>query len=124
MSEAPTTEAPSGRAAVLATARPFTFLDALELGDGWSVGNSFAALPPGLSDGLVAGGTSGRLPTGSGVVVVVGNVGFVVLVVVAVPEIWTVADAVGSLGSLAALPITVSLTDFTDVAVAGTSETA
>jgi hypothetical protein len=57
---------------------------------------------------------------------VVGNVGFVVAVVVVatVPEIWTVADAVGSLGSLAALPITVSLTDFTDDAVAGTFESA
>ena len=124
MREAPTTEAPSGSAAVSATARPFTLLDVLELGDGWSVGNSFAALPPGLSVGLVAGGTSGRLPTGSGVVVVIGSVGFVVVVVVAVPEIWTVADAFGSLGSLAALPITVSLTEFTDNAVAGTSELA
>ena len=43
---------------------------------------------------------------------------------VAVPEIWTVADAVGSLVRLAALPITVSLTDFTDDAVVGTVDSA
>ena len=38
---------------------------------------------------------------------------------VTVPEIWTVADAAGFLVRLAAVPVTVSLTDFTDDAVVG-----
>ena len=59
-----------------ATGRPFTLLDALEPGDGSSVGNRFAALPPGLRVGLVVvtEETPGRLPTGSGDVVVIGDV--------------------------------------------------
>jgi hypothetical protein len=47
-----------------------------------------------------------------------------VVVGVTVPEIWTVEDADGSLDRLAALPITVNLTDFTDVAVAATFDSA
>jgi hypothetical protein len=43
---------------------------------------------------------------------------------VTVPEIWTVEDADGSLDRLAALPTTVNLTDFTDVAVAATFDSA
>jgi hypothetical protein len=135
MSEAPTTDAPSGRAVLSATARPFTFLDGLEPGDGWSVGKRFPALPPGLSVGLVAEETPGRLPMGSGDVVVIGNkeedgvgdvdgLGDEDVVGVTVPEIWTVEDAVGSFDRLAALPITVSLTDFTDDAVVATFDSA
>jgi hypothetical protein len=134
ISEAPRTDAPSGRAVLSATARPFTFLDGLEPGDGWSVGNRFAALPPGLSVGLMVEETPGRLtpgrlPTGSGDVVVIGDkdglgdvdgLGDEDVVGVTVPEIWTVEDAEGSVDRLAALPITVNLTDFTDEAVAAT----
>ena len=135
MSEAPRTEAPSGRAVLSATGRPFTFLVALEPDDGWSVGNRPPALPPGLSVGLTVEVIPGRLPTGSGVVVVIGNaagmgdvdvdgLGDVDVDGLTVPEIWTVADDVGSVGRLAALPVTVSLTDFTDVAVVGTVDSA
>jgi hypothetical protein len=132
ISEAPTTELPSGRAALSATARPFTLLDGLEPGDGWSVGNRFPALPPGLSVGLIVETpgrltpgrlTPGRLPTDSGDVVVIGNedgLGDEDVVGVTVPEIWTVEDAEGSFDRLAALPTTVNLTDFTDEAVAAT----
>jgi predicted RecA/RadA family phage recombinase len=137
--DAPRTEAPSGRAVVSATGRPFTLLDALEPGDGSSVGNRFAALPPGLRVGLVVvtEETPGRLPTGSGDVVVIGDVvglgvadvevdadGDGLVVGLTVPEIWTVADAVGFLVRLAALPVTVSLTDFTDDAVVATVDSA
>jgi hypothetical protein len=128
MSDAPTTEAPSGRAVLFATWRPFTYVEPLGLGDGVRVGNRFPALPPGLSEGLmVAAGTSGRLPTGSGEVVGIGVAvvaGVAGVPGVAVPEIRTVADAFGSLGSLAALPITVSLTDVTADAVTGTFDSA
>ena len=150
MSEAPRTEAPSGRAVVSATARPFKLLDAPELDDGWRVGNRFPALPPGLSVGLLmVMETPGRLPTGSGDVVVIGGVdglgvvdefgveeelgveedvrvvdGVGDVVGVTVPEIWTVADDVGSVVRLAAVPVTVSLTDVTDVAVVGTVDSA
>jgi hypothetical protein len=135
MSEAPRTEAPSGRAVLSETARPFTLLAALEPDDGWSVGNRPPALPPGLSVGLMVEVIPGRLPTGSSVVVVIGNadgigdvdgLGDVDVDVdgVTVPEIWTVADDVGSVGRLAALPVTVSLTDFTDDAVVGTVDSA
>jgi hypothetical protein len=131
MSEAPTTDAPSGRAEVSATGRPFTLLpEELEPGDGWSVGNRFPALPPGLSVGLSEapiGETPGRSPTGSGDVVVIGNdaglldddegVGDGEAVGETVPEIWTVEDADGSVDRLAALPTTVNLTDLTDDAV-------
>jgi hypothetical protein len=139
ISEAPRTDAPPGRAVLSATARPFTFLDGLEPGDGWSVGNRLPALPPGLSVGLMVeetpGGltpgrsTPGRVPTGSGDVVVIGDedgLGDVVglgdedVVGVTVPEIWTVEDADGSCVRSDALPITVNLTDFTDDAVAAT----
>jgi hypothetical protein len=124
MSEAPTTEAPSGRAVLSATWRPRTLLEPLGLDEGLRVGKRFPALPPGLSVGLgVAAGTSGRLPTGSGDVVVIG-VAVPVAAGVTAPEIWTVADAFGSLGSLAALPITVSLTDVTADAVTGTFDCA
>ena len=139
ISEAPTTDAPPGRAVLSATARPFTFLGGLEPGDGWSVGNRFPALPPGLSVGLMVEETPGRSPTGSGDVVVIGNEGWVGsenwlgdvdvlgdgdVVGVTVPEIWTVADAEGSFDRLAALPITVNVTDFTDDAVAATFDSA
>lgn len=154
MSEAPRTEAPSGRAVVFATARPFTVFGALEPGDdGSSVGNRFAALPPGLSVGVVPEVTPGRLPTDSGDVVVIGVTGCVaggvveglvdgdvdgdveadadgdadgdgLVVGVTVPAIATVADAVGSLVRLAAVPVTVSLTDFTDDAVVATVDSA
>jgi len=148
ISEAPRTDGPPGRAALSATARPFTFLGGLEPGDGWSVGNRFPALPPGLSvglrvvetpSGLTPGRltpgrlTPGRLPTGSGDVVVIGDedgigdvdgLGDDDVVGVTVPEIWTVEDAEGSFDRLAALPITVNLTDFTDEAVAATFDSA
>jgi len=126
-------DAPSGRAVVSATWRPFTFLAELEPGDGWSVGNRFPALPPGLSVGLKVVVTPGRLPTGSGDVVVIGvdvwvdddvGLGDEDAVGLAVPEIWTVEDADGSADRLVALPITVNLTDVTDVAVAATSDSA
>ena len=76
MSEAPRTEAPSGRAVVSATGRPLTLLGVLEPDDGSSVGNRFPALPPGLSVELGVGTEviPGRLPTGSGDVVVIGDV--------------------------------------------------
>ena len=133
MSEAPRTDAPSGRAVLSETGRPLTLLGALEPDDGWSVGNRPPALPPGLSVGLMEEVIPGRLPTGSGDVVVIGNAGVLGEVDglgdvdvdgVTVPEIWTVADDVGSVGRLAALPVTVSLTDFTDVAVVGTVDSA
>ena len=133
MSEAPRTEAPSGRAVVSETGRPFTLLVALEPDDGWSVGNRPPALPPGLSVGLMVEVIPGRLPTGSGDVVVSGNadalgvvdgLGDVDVDGVTVPEIWTVADDVGSVGRLAALPVTVNVTDFTDDAVVGTVDSA
>jgi hypothetical protein len=147
MSEAPRTEAPSGRAVVSATGRPLTLLGVLEPGDGSSVGNRFPALPPGLSVGLAVGRVEipGRSPTGSGDVVVIGAVvmigdvdgvgvgnsgvdadadGDVLEVGVTVPEIWTVAEAAGFLVRLAAVPVTVSLTDFTDDAVVATVDSA
>lgn len=114
MSCAPTTEALPGSADVLATARAPAFCDASGDGDGWMVGKSPAALPPGLRLGLGAGATPGmpgRLPTGSGEVTVIG-VGGSVIVMAAV--------ALGSFGRCAALPMTVRLTDVTAVAVAGT----
>jgi hypothetical protein len=143
MSEAPRTEAPSGRAAVSATGRPLTLLGVLEPDDGSSVGNRFPALPPGLRVGLVveAEVIPGRLPTGSGDVVVIGDVnglgvgdvdadgdadgdGDALEVGATVPEIWTVADEAGFLVRLAAVPVTVSLTDFTDDAVVATVDSA
>ena len=139
ISEAPTTDAPSGRAVLSATARPFTFLDGLESGDGWSVGNRFPALPPGLSVGLVVEEIPGRMPTGSGDVAVIGDVVVIAeedglgdvdglgdedVAGVTVPEIWTVEETDGSFVRSAALPITVSVTDFTDDAVAATSDSA
>ena len=140
ISEAPTTDAPSGRALVSATGRPFTFLGALDPGDGWSVGNRFEALPPGLSVGLsvapMVDETPGRSPTGSGDVVVIGVIGVEDelgdvdglgdedVAGVTVPEIWTVEDEDGSFDRLAALPTTVNVTDVTDVAVAATFDSA
>jgi len=147
MSEAPRTEAPSGRAVVSATGRPLTLSGVLEPDDGSSVGNRFPALPPGLSVGLAVGRVEipGRLPTGSGDVVVIGAVvvigdvdgvgvgnsgvdadgdGDGLEVGVTVPEIWTVADAAGFLVRLAAVPVTVSLTDFTDDAAVATVDSA
>jgi hypothetical protein len=94
---------------VSATTRVAAFLTLLAVGDGASVGNRPAALPPGVRLGLGVG-TSGRLPTGSGDVVAAGMTG---------PEIATAALASGSFGSLAALPMTVRLTDVT-VEVAAT----
>jgi hypothetical protein len=132
ISEAPTTDAPSGSAVLSATGRPFTFLAELEPGDGWSVGKRFAALPPGLSVGLRVEETPGRSPTGSGEVVIgkddwlgdVDGLGDEDAAGVTVPEIWTVEEADGSFDRLAALPITVNLTDFTDDAVAATFDSA
>jgi len=136
ISEAPTTDAPSGRALVSATGRPFTFLEAPEPGDGRSVGNRFAALPPGLSVAPMVEEIPGRSPTGSGAVVVIGVIGVEDelgdvdglgdedVAGVTVPEIWTVEDADGSCDRLAALPTTVNVTDFTDVAVAATFDSA
>jgi hypothetical protein len=133
ISEAPTMDAPSGRAVLSATARPFTFLDGLEPGDGWSVGNRFPALPPGLSVGLVVEEIPGRMPTGSGDVAVIGDVVVIAeedglgdedVVGVTLPEIWTVEETDGSFVRSAALPITVNVTDFTDDAVAATSDSA
>lgn len=147
MSEAPRTEAPSGRAVVSATWRPLTLLGVPEPGDGSSVGNRFPALPPGLRVelGVEREVIPGRLPTGSGDVVVIGAVvvigdvdgvdvgnsgvdvdadGDGLEVGVTVPEIWTVADAAGFAVRLAAVPVTVSLTDFTDDAVLATVDSA
>jgi hypothetical protein len=110
---------------VSAAWRAFAFNAAFEpepeLGDGLRVGNRPEALPPGLSVDPAVGlavETPGRLPTGSGDVDGVG------CVTDAEPLIATAADARGSLGSLAALPITVSWTDFTDDAVTGTMASA
>lgn len=93
----------------------------LGLADGLSVGNRPEALPPGLSvapvEGLVVE-TPGSVPIGSGDVDGVGCATDVD------PLIATVAAALGSLGRLAALPITVSRTDFTVDAVAGTMDSA
>lgn len=153
ISEAPTTEAPSGRAELSATGRVFTLVAELEPDDGWSVGNRFAALPPGLSVGPapvpvpVSVEIPGRLPMFRGDVLVIGDMvvtgvadvvgdadadgvgnwdaaGDVDVAGVTVPEIWTVADAAGSSGRLAALPTTVNLTDFTVDAAAGTADSA
>jgi hypothetical protein len=81
----------------------------------------------------------GRLPTGSGDVVVIGDVDGVGVgnsgvdaaadgdgleVGVTVPEIWTVAEAAGFAVRLAAVPVTVSLTDVTDDAVVATVDSA
>jgi len=92
ISEAPRTEAPSGRAELSATGRAFTLLAALEPDDGWSVGNRLAALPPGLSVGPVPVPVEipGRLPTSSGDVVVIGDV-----VVTGVAEVVGDVVAVG-----------------------------
>ncbi len=103
--------------------RAFAFNAAFEfeLGDGLRVGNRPEALPPGLSVAPIVGlvvGTPGKAPTGSGEIVGVG------CVTDADPLIATVANAFGSLGRLAALPITVSRTDFTVDAVAGTMDSA
>jgi hypothetical protein len=120
---APMTGAPSGRAEVTAAWRAFAFNAALDLGlgDGLRVGNSPEALPPGLSVAPVVGliaETPGSVPIGSGDVVGEG------CETDADPLIATVADAFGSLGRLPALPITVSWTDFTADAVAGTMDSA
>jgi len=81
---APTTGAPSGRAAVFATGRVCAFLPGLGVlvGCGWRDGNRLAALPlVGLSEGFGAGtagfcvGKLGRLPTGRGEVTVTGGGG-------------------------------------------------
>ncbi len=91
-------------------------------GDGVRVGNRPEALPPGLSVAPVVGlvvGTLGRPTAGSGVVAG-GAVGVVAGVEALAAVIVTVADARGSLGRPAALPTTVSRTDFTVDAVAGT----
>ena len=147
MSEAPRTEAPSGRAVVSATGRPLTLLGVLEPDDGSSVGNRFPALPPGLRVelGVEPEVIPGRLPTGSGDVVVIGDEdgsgvagsdgnseaeagaegdGDTLEAGATVPEIWTVADAAGFAVRLAAVPVTVSLTDFTDDAVVATVDSA
>jgi hypothetical protein len=132
--EAPTTDAPSGRAVSSATWRPFTVLGAPgEVADGWSVGNRFPALPPGLSVGLRVEVTPGRSPTDSGEVVVIGATvelgatdelgevdGLGDVDGVTVPEIATVADDDGFAVRLSEVPVTVTLTDFTDDAVVAT----
>ena len=120
---APTTGALSGRAEVSAASRAFTF-DALfefAFGDGLRVGNRPEALPPGLSVVPVVGLVTemwGRVPTGSGDVDGAGDL------TDADPAIATLVDAIGSMGRLAALPITVSRTDFTVDAVMGTMDSA
>ena len=99
---------------MLATARALVFFDEPGVGVGLRVGNSPAALPPGLRLALGAGATPGmpgRLPTGSGEVTVIGVGGSVIVIA---------ALAVGSFGRCAALPTTLRLTDVTAVAVAGT----
>jgi hypothetical protein len=131
--EAPTTEAPSGMAVSSATWRPFTVLGAVEPADGWSVGNRFPALPPGLSVGLRVEVTPGRSPTDSGEVVVIGATvevgatdelgevdGLGDVDGVTVPEIATVADDDGFAVRSSVVPVTVTLTDFTDDAVVAT----
>lgn len=84
------------------------------VGDGLSAGNRPEALPPGLRvepvEGSVGAETPGSDPTGSGDVDGVG------VVADAVPLMATATEAFGSLGRLAALPMTVSRTDFTDEA--------
>jgi hypothetical protein len=123
MSCAPTTGALSGSAEVFATARAPAFCDAPGDADGVTVGNSPAALPPELRLGLGVGPTNGmpgRLPTGSGEVTVIGAGGSVVAIGAAGSVMVTAAVALGSFGRCAALPMTVRLTDVTDVAVAGT----
>ena len=124
---APTTGALSGRAEVSAAWRAFA-LNAepdpeleLGVGDGLSVGNRPEALPPGLRVAPVVGlvvETPGSVPIGSGDVDGVG------CATGTDPLIATVAEALGSLGRLAALPITVSRTDFTVDAVDGTMDSA
>jgi hypothetical protein len=64
--------APSGRAELFATGRVRAFLAGLGVGFGSRVGNKLAALPAaGLRVGLAVG-MLGRLPTGSGEVIVTG----------------------------------------------------
>lgn len=97
-------------------------------GVGLTVGNRPPALPPGLSVELGVS-TNGRLPTGSGdvVVVVPAPVPDPTPVPVPVPApvggavTDSVADATGSLGRCAALAMTFSRTDVTVVAVTGTT---
>lgn len=108
-----------------ATWRAFAFNAARELelalGDGLSVGNRSEALPPGLRVAPVVGlaaETPGRVPTGSGDVDGAGGV------TETDPLMATVADALGSLVRSAALPITVSRTDFTAESVPGTMDSA
>lgn len=73
---------------MFATGRVLAFWAELGLGDGSSVGNRPAALPPGRRVGLAAG-MLGRLPTGSGEVTASGaGDGLIV----------TAADALGSFG--------------------------
>lgn len=137
MREAPTTEAPSGRAVASATWRPLTLRGALELDDddGWSVGNRLPALPPGLSVGVVPSVTPGRLPIGSGVVVVIGvSVGICVAVDDGVGEVVGVADDDGVAGAViltvaeafglwvrsVAVPVTATVSEVTVEDVVGT----
>jgi hypothetical protein len=102
---------------VFAIVLAFAFCPLPEAGpEGVRGGNRPAALPPGLNAGLVLLlGRYGRLRTGSGEVVVTGVPTLAGAAVTA-----TVADATGSFGRRAALAVTVSWTDFTADAVAGT----
>lgn len=99
------------------------------VGEGLSVGNSPPALPPGLSVLFmplfmpftpVVPLTNGKLSTDSGEALTLGfGVGEVLGVVTGAAVTEIAADACGSLDRFAALPMTVSLTDVTEVAAAG-----
>ena len=136
------TGVPIGSASVSATGRADSRCPAPGLGtcDGLMVGNSPAALPPGLMldvDPLPP--MVGRLPTGSGdtvlpvapepvlvpVLLVAGADGLLleeVLLLAAVPlPTGTLTDAFGSVLRSAALSVAVSLTEVTVLALAGTA---
>lgn len=134
---APTTGAPSGRADVFATVLALALLPCppvppAGVGEGLSVGNSPPALPPGLSVLFMPlfmpftpvvpfmPLTNGKLSTDSGEALTLGlGVGEVLGVVTGAAVTEIAADACGSLERFAALAMTVSLTDVTEVAVAG-----
>lgn len=135
---APTVEAPEGAAEVLATGsvRPVAEVCGAADDCGLTVGNSPAALPPGLRVDDDVDGTVGSAPTGSvatGVVDIPAGVvdaeagveGARTGVVDAAARVGgarmvTAPDAAGSAIRLAALPVAVRLTEVTVVAVAGT----
>src|SRR6516225_908249 len=112
------TDPPCGRADVFATGWACGSCVAVgESGDGVSVGNRPAALPPGLSTGLALG-RNGRLPAVSGDTSVpsdgLGLAEFVAAGLAAVTD--TVADARGSVVRPAVLAAAVKRTEVTVVA--------